>query len=495
MVVLSDTHRFDYAPPYVATSGSSVDLRPAPNVELLARDGVSFLQAFTPVPISAPAYATLLTGEQPARHGLLNNHQHLGPSLPLLPERLGAAGYATAAVVANPFCSAAHGFGRGFDHYWDAIEGRGKEGEHVTAAAIEWLESRPRERPFFLFAAYMDAHTPFMSDAVPPSLLVEVNGEPCCVLRAENAHLENRIPLRLEPGRHRVTLTYLEELKPAQPADGVSPLYFSGLSTGDGELVARFGSGFRDVAERPEFRGMDNRAVVNVENTGTAPLEGELRFRCHRLYDQDEYRRFYLEGARSFDRHFGRLIGYLKRNDLYESTLIVFVSDHGEMLGEQEALGHVNDLYEQTLRVPLIVKAPGLEAGSSYRGRFELRQLGGLISSLAMGEEPAQLPQIQPRDLVATTFPPEAEELLVSVRRGHLKLISDGGDRRELFDLENDPGETSNLYQELAKDPRVVEMMDTVHAELRQIATLESLDLGSLAPEQLQELRALGYID
>ncbi len=504
VVVLSDTHRADHA---FSPGGG----RPAPNVELLARDGVRFARAFAPIPISAPSYATLLTGEPPAVHGLVNNQQRLSAALPLLQERLRDAGYATAAVVSNPFCSAGHGFGRGFDHFWDEIEGRGKEGVHVTAAAVDWLEERPAGRPFFLFVAYMDAHTPFLAEEVPPSLLVEVGGEPAAILRPENAHVVQRVPLVLAPGTSRVHLTYLErsggpgsglpgsgvaDLRPAVPAGAPSPLHLVDVGLADKRLELRYGDGWEAV-EGTRYRRMRNRAVLEVENDGGRESRTELRFRCYRVYGDDEYRSYYSAGVRSFDRHFGRLLGYLEAAGLYDDAVVVFVSDHGEMLGEHGSWGHVSDLYEETLRIPLVVKAPGLEPGSVHRGRFTLRDLHRLLLVLATGrgaEAGERFPFAGGGDPVAATFPPEAEDLLVAVRDGPLKLISNGGERFELYDLATDPGEASNLYPARRDEPRVRALVRRLGDELERISRLESLDLEAVPAEKLEELRALGYL-
>ena len=485
VLVLSDTNRLDHASPF-----SSAAAGRTPHVEGLAADGVRFTRAFTPVPISAPAYATLLTGRPPAEHGVLNNHQHLAASLPLLQERLKAAGYATAGVVGNPFCSAAHGFSRGFDYFWDDVASHGKEGEHLTRAALAWLDEH-RDSPFFLFLAYMDAHTPFLSEAVPPSLRVHVNGELCCELRAENAHLLNRIPLRLKPGHNTVTLRYLRAGGPASPADEASPLHVTEMRVADGRSDLHLGPGWREVAGT-SFRRMSNEALLEVRHDGGSAVDTELRFRAYRLYSDDEYRTFYQAGVRAFDAQLGRLLAYLKRHGLYDGSIVVFVSDHGEMLGERGAFGHVNDLYRQTLEIPLVVKAPGLPPGTVHDGAFGISDLHRLLLALAVGgaEPERRFPfAAETGERVAATYPPEAEELIVAVHSGDLKLISNGVGRHELYDLRRDPDELSNLYDERRGDPTVRAMARRLQAEMRRIAAVESLDLESLEPERLQQPR------
>lgn len=492
VVVLSDTHRRDFASPYEPDGE-----RLTPNIGLLATEGVRFADARTPVPISAPAYATLLTGMAPIAHGLLNNGQHLGADLPLLAEALARSGYATAAVLSNPFTGRAHGFGRGFDHVWDDIEDGGKEGDRVTAAALRWLESRPRDRPFFLFAAYMDAHSPFVSSGVPPSLAVSVGGVVCCVLRAENAHGAVRVPLRLAPGRTEVVLDYLGDLPPEQLA---SPLFVRGFEVADARLAFELVEGFAPVVEDARFRQLARHAVLAVTNPTSTILDSTLAFRAMRRYSQDEHARFYTEGVRAFDRHVGKLFGYLRRAGLWQQTVVVFVSDHGEMLGEHEAWGHVEFLWQEALRIPLVIKAPGLPAGAVYEDRFDLADLHRLLRAVGTGalegDRRETFPFAEP-DMssvwVAATYPPESGSLAIAVQSGARKLLVTA-DGYQLFDLATDPRERVNRWsgnESTAPDRALAHAVSEVR---RAIADAELLDPATLSEEERAQLEALGYL-
>ena len=491
VVVLSDTHRFDYVTGFPGTVGD-----PTPNVARLLAEGVAFDNALTPVPISAPAYATLMTGLPPTAHGLLNNQQHLGPAPPLLQEALRAAGYRTAAVVSNAFCTAAHGFGRGFDHYWDQVEGRGKEGEIVTSEAIAWLEANAGAGPFFLFLAYMDAHTPYISPAVPPSLRVEVNGAWLRDERAENAHVVQRYPVTLQPGRTTITLTFLDSDGPATPADGPSPLHVKGLRLASGRPLERT-AGVVEV-EGTGFERLANRAELAVDLPGREPVVDELVFRCHRAYRPERIPSFYEAGVRSFDAAFGRLRDHLVDAALWDDAVVVFVSDHGEMLGEHGAWGHVEHLWQESLRVPLVVKAPGVAGGRWDSTRLGLADLHDLLLDLALGPDPARAAAAasrRERTFVAATYPPEGGRFQVAALAGGLKVVVDETGAERAFDLEADPAELHDLLPLAADDPELAELLAAARSELRAAAAAETLDLDSLTPDERDRLRALGYLD
>ncbi len=139
-----------------------------PAIDALAAEGFRFPAASSPVPITQPAHASLLTGLLPRRHGVRDNGQVLGPGPATLGERLGGAGYATAAVVSGYPLAAEFGLDRGFDHYDDQLTaGEGGRYERpaaeTTAAALAWLAAVAE--PWFLWVHYYDPHDPYAPPA------------------------------------------------------------------------------------------------------------------------------------------------------------------------------------------------------------------------------------------------------------------------------------------------------------------------------------------
>ncbi len=144
-----------------------------PRLDALAATGLRFTHAFTPVPLTLPAHASLLTGLDPNEHGLRDNGQDaLAPALPTLPEVLGAAGYRTLAVVGSRVLDRRFGLGRGFDLYDDRMtaERTGEFGypERPAAAvvdaalaAVAAIPGEGRRQPLFLWVHFYDAHAPY----------------------------------------------------------------------------------------------------------------------------------------------------------------------------------------------------------------------------------------------------------------------------------------------------------------------------------------------
>lgn len=154
-----------------------------PTLRRVAAEGVRLERAYSPMPTTGPAHATLFTSLYPATHGVLENGARLAEEPLVLAEALRAHGYRTAAVVGSFVLDAKFGFDRGFEVYdddfdpasstyrrrtWEghAIDGGfDRRADMTTRSAVHWIErERDPDHPFFLFVHYFDPHAPY----VPP---------------------------------------------------------------------------------------------------------------------------------------------------------------------------------------------------------------------------------------------------------------------------------------------------------------------------------------
>lgn len=158
-----------------------------PTIDALAARGVRFERALAPTPITLPSHSTLMTGLDPLAHGVRNNGTfQLAAEHTTLAERLDAAGYDTAAVVASFVLDARYGIAQGFAQYDDDVHvdgvaaGQGhfreRRAAQVTDRALAWLGARDGTRPFFLWTHYFDAHAPHQAPA--PFALTGAEADP-----------------------------------------------------------------------------------------------------------------------------------------------------------------------------------------------------------------------------------------------------------------------------------------------------------------------------
>jgi choline-sulfatase len=199
----------------------------------------------------------------------------------------------------------------------------------------------------------------------------------------------------------------------------------------------------------------------------------QFRWDLERVADRYEpnYAAMYESTLRYVDAQIGRLVDYLRAEGLWEETILVVTSDHGEALHDRGVYGHAagNDRYaydptrdymfEELLHVPLLVREPNGE-GRRVREPFSLAWIHELIAEVA-GLEPGEFARQSGREsyrnpsATATVIADaiSADGHTIATRRGRYKRISEcaGGDRGSLdgdpllFDLETDPGERTDL--------------------------------------------------
>lgn len=173
LLITLDTTRADRLGSYGYAAAST------PNLDRLAAEGVRFDRALSPVPLTLPAHASLMTGRQPFTHGVRNNgHFVLPPEVPTLAAAFAARGYDTAAFVSSFVLDRQFGLARGFAHYDDRLDEAPpgpavsleleRRGDRTVAAARAWLAGAARQgstRPYFLWVHLYGAHDPYL----PPS--------------------------------------------------------------------------------------------------------------------------------------------------------------------------------------------------------------------------------------------------------------------------------------------------------------------------------------
>jgi len=452
VVIVVDDLRWDELAitghPYVET----------PNIDRLAREGAIFTRAFHSVPLCSPNRATLLTGQYPSRHGIIDNVSRALAShrLQTFPRALQGAGYDTA------FLGKWH-MGNdptprpGFD-LWVAIPGQGRStdpelyesgGIHVvrgyltdilTDRALSFIE-RPREGPFLLYLAHKAIH---------PDIQQRDDG---------SADPTTSLGYVAAP-RHRGR--YAGEVFPLRPNVVGSPAEIEGKPA------------LRRALERKHATSSEQLAVS----------QQVIRDRAEMLLAVDD--------------SVGRLIATLEANGELDDTVIVLTSDNGFFFGEHALTVERRLPYEESIRTPLLVRyppavAPGTSiaalvgsvdlaptllelAGAPIGDHVQGRSLVPLLSAAAPAEDRA------PRAPGGASPPPWRDAILIefytyenpfpwlldmdyrALRTARYKYVHwmQHPDENELYDLEADPYETQNLID----DPSAAALRAELEAKL-----------------------------
>lgn len=150
---------------HLSSYGYKRDTTPA--LDALAKDGQRYTQAISGSPWTLPAHMTMMTGLWPTEHQVIEDDRKLADEVPMIAERMQAAGYATAGFVSAIYVSKDYGFARGFGVWNDFGLSEKMSLAHavrtpeLVKSALDWGKSLPADQPAFLFLHTYDAHYPY----------------------------------------------------------------------------------------------------------------------------------------------------------------------------------------------------------------------------------------------------------------------------------------------------------------------------------------------
>jgi arylsulfatase A-like enzyme len=435
LLIHTDQHRYDA----VAAHGNRV-IR-TPNLDRLAAEGASFPHAFSTCPICTPARASLLTGAWPTTHRSLciptsDFYQPARRELPVLTELLSQAGYHVGWVGKYHGELEGQPTDHGVDEY---ISSHG-----YRAWAADQGHPEARHRPMGLFGAVLDDrpadHSPvaWQADRVL-ELLDRSAGE---------AAPERPFFVRWDPPEPHL---------PCHPPKEFHDLYES-------TPIPPWPS-FPDALEgKPE----PQRRQHEIWGTGGWTWD-----------DWEPFVRLYYAEVSEIDHHVGRVLSWLDEHGLADDTLVVYSTDHGDFAGGHGFADKHFNMYDDVLRVPLIVRWPGRVVAGSRPEGFVSQEID--IARTLLDAADVEAPDsFVGHDLVGAAVPRAdilsqyfgTESGMYSsrmLRERRWKYIWNPLHRDELYDLEHDPGELTNLVdderyaEELARlRRRLVEWMEEV---------------------------------
>ena len=419
-----------------------------PNIDFMAKNGVYFPNAVVTSALCSPSRATILTGRSTRNHGIVDNNNASEVGLTFFPKYLQGAGYQTGFFGKWHMGQSSDAPRDGFDR-WVSFAGQGYylptdgltraqvadgkrqqlnvDGRHVaqkgyitdelTDYALEWLDSgRDKSKPFFLYLSHKAVH----SDAKPAD---------------RHARLYDGMPIKLPDS----------------------------------------------IADTPENNRGKPIWVRNQRNSWHG-----ADFAYNRTTPLTDYLREYYRTLSGVDDSVGRILEYLRNHKLEKNTVVVFYSDNGFLFGDHGLIDKRN-AYEPSVRVPMVVYAPGLmPKGVTNPVRVRNLDLAPTFLDLARAKAPPQfegrsfLPvatgQVTPEAWKAPDFVYEyywewsfpQTPTTFAIERGRVKYIQYHGvwDIEELYDLDKDPNEMTNLIDDPAYLETKVELRRALYAAL-----------------------------
>lgn len=421
-----------------------------PHIDRLAKEGLRFRRTYANVPVCCPARAILLTGTYPHVNGMIANDLRLRESEVTIAELLRDAGYRTGFIgkwhldggPRNPGYVPPGERRQGFD-FWAAYECHHEhffpsyfrdtpemirvmkfEPEASCDFAVEFLQSQPKDKPFFLTVQMGPPHDPY---GAPEEYMKRYDPE------------KLTMPANWQPG---------SEVRPAPP-------------------------------QRPRRPGIPARPYVATGG-------------------KEEVAAYYA-AITAIDDQVGRLLQTLKETGQDENTIILFTSDHGDMLGSH-GLRRKRKPHEESAHVPGIIRWPGkVPAGVAVDTLFShidmpptLLSLAGLpvpgkmqgadLSKVALGKTTDG-----PDAVLLQIFVPFNQDQIATPWRGIVTAQHTYARYEEkpwvLFDNEKDPWQMINL----AEDPKHAELAKQLDAKLSALMAKNGDSWSFNSPELVEE--------
>jgi arylsulfatase A-like enzyme len=444
LFIMSDDHAWHAISAY----GSKVNK--TPQIDRIARDGMRFDQCFVTNSICTPSRGAILTGQYSHKNGVYTLADAMDPKKTHLAHLLRDAGYQTAIVGKWHLQTEP----QGFDH-WKVLPGQGayhnpvfltKEGKQqhqgyctdlIGDFSLEFLKNRDKSKPFFLMSHNKAPHRPWQPSPKYKDWL-------------EN----DTIP---EPDN------LYEDLSKRSQA-----------------------------AQRATLRVGDDMTATDLKVQKPADLTGrDLRKWAYQRYMKD-----YLRCVRSVDDNVGRLLDYLDAEGLRENTIVVYTSDQGFFLGDHGWFDK-RFMYEETLRMPFLMRYPGrIKPGSTNRDMILNIDFAPTFLDAAGQKAPSWMQGRSFAPLLDGKTPKDWRQSMYyrywmhlggghdvtahyGVRTKNHKLIYYYGQALgkrgavdkptppewEMFDLEKDPREMHNIYD----DPAYANVRDQLKTELDRL--------------------------
>lgn len=433
--ILSDDHRYDF----MGFTGKVPFLK-TPNMDKMALQGAHLKNAFVSTALCSPSRASILIGQFTHRHGVVDNQSAVPDSAVFFPEYLQKAGYETAFMGKWHMGEHHDNPRKGFDH-WVSFKGQGVyynpslnvNGKRVnytdssyithllTNYAIDWLEERDQEKPFFLYLSHKAVHSEFAP-----------------AIKHRNQYEEEEIsyPVTMYPPK-----------KDGKEKEGTTSVY--------------------NYADLPDWVKEQRYSWHGVD------------YMYHGAITFDEFYKQYCETLLGIDESVGKVIDYLEKNNLMESTIVIYMGDNGFSFGEHGLIDK-RHAYEESMRVPLLVYSPSLVTpGTILEEMVQNIDIGPTILDYAGLETPENMDgksfvpllngkEIPWRNKIFYEYfwerPFPQTPTMHSIRTDSLKYIRYYGvwDINELYNLKKDPYEANNLI----RNPEYKEISQQLNREL-----------------------------
>lgn len=464
VLITTDQQRFDT----LSCNGSS--FLHTPNLDRLAESGARFTRAYCTNPVCTPSRVSIMTGKYPSAHGSYNIGTVAEDTGQFLSSRLAAAGYRTHHIgkahfypsdreSKERFPVSGSGQAKDFAGFETAEFLTGYNDWGVTMHYREWLKEKgidSTDYPVHILTsrdAYANGDWELPEAVHNSAWIVDRTRKflkSCGQIREEEEGMAEQRPFFLNIGFQDPHHPHLLPID----FDGRIPLEDVSMPHGTYDSRVRH----LDLLAKGK--------IVESHYAGRYQIAGNQNTRWDEYFADEEktrtLRRQYYSMIRLLDRRIGEILDAISEKGLTDNTIVVFTTDHGDMLGDH-GLGQKGPMsYEEVVHVPLIISWPGMIEPQAAQGVTSLADLyPTLLSFAGIAPDGADLDldgiamndmlfsrNREHRDHAVIQFKEEADavryQCIVTKEWKLTEYI--GEDYGELYHLSADPGEDVNLY-------------------------------------------------
>lgn len=464
----ADALRSDYLRAYAPEARAAT-----PAINAFVKDAVLFREAFAQASWTKPSFGTMFTGRYPEAHRATTKTGMLSPEVPTLAGLLADAGYYTKGFANNPNTMSVFGFDRGFSDY---VNLKPDPLFHASAASMRLALYQVMRKVFLVAEGKLRGGKLRITDFYQPAEVVT-----------------------------DTALAWLDS--PERPKAPPFYLYLHYMDTHDPYMdYGNPGVGYaRARMERPE-------TVKYKAKKGVPYIEDIERLRNRPPAIWSAMHNAYISDIEHLDGHLARLFDGLKQRGLYDNTLIVFVSDHGEEFFDHGGWWHGQTLYREVVQVPLAIKLPGgAGAGTVSRDLARLIDLPPTMLQFA-GQPPAPGMSGQPlvdalgnftnANILWSYAENDFEDNILQAVRGRDNTIiraNEGNPRGtkpvELYNRNADPAERNNLAG-VPEKAEAQQQMEKVLTDYESVIHEYAPEPGArvqMDAATQEQLKAIGY--
>lgn len=456
VIIISDDHA------YQAISAYSNKLTQTPNIDRIAKAGVTFNKAYVTNSICGPSRAVILTGKYSHKNGFKDNEtSEFDHSQDNFAKHLQSGGYQTAWIGKLHLGNKPQGFnyysilpdqGQYYNPEFIGMDGKStkKEGyvtNLIEDASEEWLDSRDPSKPFCLVIGHKATHRTWLQDTTDMGRFDKVNFP---LPKNFYDNYRNREAARVQDMTIDKTMLMGYDLKMLSYSKNGE----SSINRMNPAQRAKFDAYYKPIEADLKAKNLSGKALVE--------------------WKYQRYMKDYLSTAASLDRNIGRTLDYLEKHNLKENTIVIYMSDQGFYMGEHGWFDK-RFMYEESFRTPMVMSYPGVIKPGTQSNDFVmnldiaptlLEAANMKIPADMQGKSVLPLFKSKPakgRDNMFYHYYENGEHAVsphFGIRTKRYKLIRfyKRVDGWELYDLQRDPDEMKNIYGKKGCDKITTEL-------------------------------------